>query len=160
MPERLGMSSACKYKEGAWAFLRTRLLPQYEPGETVRNTGGFPINRADFELLAQQQMTPEYITDYSGAYELDSSGNKIEMEVNAAGESYEPLDGLHYYSVSQEDYEQIMALYNAISPAGGLSEDVLSMIVEQAGAFFAGDKSLEDVSGLIQNRAMLYVNEQ
>ena len=154
----LGMSSACKYKEGAWAFLRTRLLPRYQEGERIQYASSFPINRSDFELLARQQMTPEYITKPDGSIATDSNGDKMEQEIFAA---YEQLPGLRYRTATQADYDQIMALYDAIEPSGGVDGgELLSLVRELAGAYFAGDKSLEETMGLIQNRAMLYVNEQ
>ena len=153
LTEELGMSSACRYKEGAWAFLRTQLLPRYQPEEEIPGDPYFPINRSDFALMARQQMTPEY--------ETGSNGSQTEIPTEFAGGYYDPLEGLRYYAAIQADYDQIMALYDAIQPPSDVDgSDILSMVREQAGAYFAGDKSLEEVSALIQNRAMLYVNER
>ena len=52
-----------------------------------------------------------------------------------------------------------MALYNAIDHIGEKDEGLTDLIREQAGAYFAGEKALDETVKLIQNRAMLYVGE-
>ncbi len=53
-----------------------------------------------------------------------------------------------------------MPLYNAIDSYDSWDPDLESIIIETAGAYFAGDKSLDVTVWLIQNRANLYINEQ
>ena len=53
-----------------------------------------------------------------------------------------------------------MALYNAIDSYVRRDPSLTAIITETAGAYFAGDKSLDETADLIQNRASLYVNEQ
>ncbi len=48
---RLAISSASEHKDGAWAFLRTLLLPS--GNLTGDNCDYFPTNRADFEKMAE-----------------------------------------------------------------------------------------------------------
>ena len=48
---RLAISSASEHKDGAWAFLRTLLLPS--GNLTGDNCDYFPANRADFEKMAE-----------------------------------------------------------------------------------------------------------
>ena len=67
---------------------------------------------------------------------------------------------VRYDKVSQEEYDQIMALYNAVDTFYRQNINLETIIEEAAGAYFAGDKSLDETAELIQNRAKLYVSEQ
>ena len=144
----LAMSSGCAHKDGAWAFLRELLLPR---GDGAVSTPYFPTNRADFQRVAEAAMTPERV---------DSSGK----EVSTRGESFGVVDGVELgykrYAVTQAEYDQIMALYNAIDLAYRENRDLNGIVISAAGAYFAGDKSLDEAAELIQRRGEIYVNEQ
>ena len=142
------ISSTCKDKEGAWSFLRTLLLPKYE-GRAI--TGEYdayaeyespyrylPVNRADFEWLAEYRLAR-------------TSGGGVSLD----GE----LD-LSYVPFTQELYDQFMELYNSIDRSTAWSEDIRDIVTEAAGGYFAGDKSLDDTAREVQSRVSLYVNEQ
>lgn len=65
-----------------------------------------------------------------------------------------------YHPVTQEEYDQIMALYNAVDTIYRWDDALGDIITDVAGAYFAGDKSLDETAELIQRRAELYVSEQ
>lgn len=147
LPSSYAVSSASAHKDGAWAFLRTLLLPG-APANMFRE---FPTNKADFQQLAEQVMTPE---------QVDASGR----EIPTTGRYYGELDGMElhctYHAVTPEEYGQIMDLYNAIDQVYAGDNEINEIAVSAAGAYFAGDKTLDEAAELIQNRASLYVNEQ
>ena len=154
----VAMSSACGDKEGAWAFLRTLFLPHDEAEIEAGPYGYFPVNKADFQKAAELAMTPEYLTDRDGAYVLDGSGERIETWKGA--ESFQGIaEDFYQYAATQEDCDRILALYDAIDTFERWEPDLEPIVLESAGAYFAGDKSLEETAALIQNRASLYVNE-
>lgn len=62
--------------------------------------------------------------------------------------------------MTQEQYDQIMQLYNDTNTIYWEDNDLWEIISEQAQAYFAGDKSLAETVKLIQSRAELYVNER
>ena len=160
MSESLAMSNVCEHKDGAWAFLRTALLPRVPEGERASSYYyGFPINKADFDLMAQQAMTPEYEMKSDGSYVLNSKGEKVEKEV-FTGYHDAGTSGLRCYAVSQADYDQIMALYNTIECPEAIDADVIAIITSAAAPYFAGAATLDDTATTIQNKASLYVNEQ
>ena len=41
-----------------------------------------------------------------------------------------------------------------------IDDDVFRIVCEESEAFFAGDKTVEEVTGLIQNRVQLYLSER
>lgn len=73
------------------------------------------------------------------------------------GESEVTVD-LH--AATQEDLDQVMALYEQIDTVYRWDESLEEIITDVAGAYFAGDKTLDETTALIQNRAQLYVNER
>ena len=157
----LAMSATCKDKEGAWSFIRRLLLPKFEDVESLKQNGGFwgfPTNKADFELVREEAMTPDgYKLDENGNQVLDENGSPIEESYSSVGWG----DGfmVDIYSTSQEEYDQIMALYNAADSVFSYDNEIFSIVSDMAGAYFAGDRSLEETAGQIQSRVKLYVNE-
>lgn len=151
----MAMSSGCGKKEGAWAFLRTLLLPQ---GEKAVSRQYFPVNQADFARQMEKLSTPAYSVDENGEYLYDDRGERIETPV--AQESYAGGVDLTYYAATREECDQLLALYGAIDSYIRRDSNLTAIITETAGAYFAGDKSLDETAELIQNRANLYVNEQ
>ena len=158
----LAMSTTCKDKEGAWSFLREVLLPQYagSDGDSLWwGRGGFPTNKADFEWMAKEAMTPAgYETDEDGNQVLDENGDPIEVSNYTIG--WGNGMSISVYATSQEEYDQIMALYNAVDRMSGQDREVMEIVSTVAGSYFAGDRSLDDAAALMQNRANNYINEQ
>ena len=159
---KLAMTAACEDKEGAWSFLRTLLLPRGREVdyEDAFDQAEFSINREDFQRMVEQAMTPVYAVDQQGNYRLDAEGNRIEEPKNGlgfAGNGYYHCD---FYATSQEDYDQLMALYEATEGLSDYDRGLADIISEIAGAYFAGDKTLDEAAALIQNRASLYMNEK
>ena len=73
-----------------------------------------------------------------------SDGIEIDVTVNA---------------LTQEEYDQIMELYNAAEGIVDYDVNLMNIITEQAGAYFAGDRSLDDTVAAIQSRVGLYLAE-
>lgn len=64
-----------------------------------------------------------------------------------------------YFAAKQEDYEQFTELYEATENLYETDDNLINIVIESAGAFFAGDKSLEETVGIVQGKVTLY-NEQ
>ena len=64
-----------------------------------------------------------------------------------------------YYPATQEEIDQLMALYNAAEGIVDYDVNLMNIITEQAGAYFAGDRSLDDTVAAIQSRVGLYLAE-
>ncbi len=62
--------------------------------------------------------------------------------------------------MTEDTYDHLMNLYNAINCSNRTDSDLRNIITEEAGVYFAGDRTLEKTMELIQNRARLYVNER
>lgn len=161
LTEGVAMSSGCKEKEAAWSFLRTLLLPQSERLDVSGVFGGFPVNAADFARMAEAVIEkPGYIANGDGEVPVDPDEEKtlypeISIRIDDSTRINVP------YSLTQDNYDRLMNLYNAITNCSNRTDKNLSTIVAaEASAYFAGDRTLEKTIEMIQNRASLYINEQ
>lgn len=151
----VAISSACRDQDAAWSFVRKLFTADYQRG---RMYYGLPSNAAVFNERLKDVMTVSYQTDENGQPLLDENGEKI-VEPKA---TYWGNDGEQFSidAMSQEQADQVMALYNSIHTLNGGNDAIYNIITEEAGAYFAGQRSLDDVASIIQNRVGLYVAEQ
>lgn len=156
LAENVAMCSACHEKDGAWAFLRMMLLPQ---GEDRVSLNSFPINKEDFESMAEDAMEQDYRMDEEGNYLLDENDEKI-PESSLMVQIDDSLSIEINPLLTQAEYDKIMSLYNAIDSFNYVDSNLSTIVMEETGAYFAGDRTLEKTVERIQNRASLYVNEQ
>ena len=56
--------------------------------------------------------------------------------------------------------DQVLNLIDNLGCAVSFDQDIYNIISEETQAFFAGQKTAQDVAGIIQSRATIYVNEQ
>lgn len=148
----LAMTTRCANKDAAWQFMRAMLT------DTPSDIWTFPVNRALFEKAAKLIMTPEYQTDENGNYVLDENGNKI--EISHGGMSMGGGEMVEFYAMTQAQYDQLLALIDSASGTTSYDMNINNIITEEAGAYFAGEKSVQDTAAAINNRVGLYVAEQ
>ena len=105
-------------------------------------------------------MTPEYEIDpETGLPAIDpETGEKIEMSTGGIGYGDDFMVDL--YSMKQEEYDAFMALYEACANVYSYNDEIMQIILEEAAAFFEGQKTAQETASLIQNRLSLYVSEQ
>lgn len=147
----LSMTTRCADKDAAWQFMRSML------SDTMSDIWSFPVNRSLFDKAAEIAMTPEYETDDNGNYILDENGNKIESSQGGMSMGGEMVE---FYAVTQEQYDQLLALMDQATGTTSYDLNINSIITEEAGAYFAGEKSVQDTAAAINNRVGLYVAEQ
>lgn len=149
----LCITTACKDKAGAWAFIRSTLSEEYQ-----KNLWNFPILRSAFDAMAGKAMTQEYQTDANGSQVLDENGDPI--PISSGGMSYGDEPMIELYAVTQEQYDTVMELIESTTNFLDYDQSVLSIITEEAAGYLAGDRSVEEASRLIQSRVNLYIQEQ
>lgn len=154
----IAMSSACKDKDGAWSFIRELLLPVADRkyyGDAY--SWNFPTNKTDFDAAVAEAMEVEYETDSEGKQVLDQDGNPVER--SKGGWSWGDSLSIDIVATTQEEYDQIMELYNAVETVTNYDTSIYDIISEMAGSYFTGDKGLDETASLIQGKVQLYINE-
>ena len=178
----IAISSTCADKTAAWNFMKQFLTEDYQSGSNVWN---FPINQKAFDQKLKDAMTEEYQTDENGNVVKDENGNPIRipkmtyyttdtgggvmygMTAEAAsstvvigGTGVNEDGSISIYAMTQEQVDQILDLINTTTAVYGYDESILNIISDEAAAYFAGEKSLDDTANMIQSRVNLYVAEQ
>lgn len=146
------IASKSQNKDGAWAFIEAFLAEG-----TDMFSFGFPSKKADLEAMVAEETKVEYLTDENGNQILDEEGNPIILN-SGGGFGYGDWE-YTYHVVTQEEADRALELINVAQPAFAANQEILTIVQEEAEAFFQGQKSVDDVAGIIQNRVKVYVNE-
>ena len=149
-----GISKDCKNTEAAWDFLRGFLTGDYQGSGLLT---GFPVSRAALEEKARAATEPQYFTDMDGNALLDENGEKQRMAISSYwdGERYREI-----YACSESQVRSVLDVLMNTTCMMDSNDAVYDIVTEQAQAFYAGQKSAEEVARLIQSKANIYVNEQ
>lgn len=142
----LAMTSSCKAKDGAWQFMRTLLSQDYQ--ETL--SWGYPVSQKAYDKKLAEAMKQEYTTD--------ENGNKT--KVSHGGMSVDGGATVEFYAITQEEADQIKALIASVDRTAAYDQKLLDMISEEAAFFFSGEKTVEQVTDIIQSKMTIYINEQ
>ncbi len=132
------ITAGSEHKDVAWEFLETFFT------ESKKHSGWFPGLKKNIEdgLLQAMKINHDGVEygDYIG--EID-------------GEPYT------YRAATQEEVDRILALVDDMeSLADQCDREIENMIVEEAEAYFMGQKPVEDVMEIIQGRVQMYVSEK
>ena len=94
-------------------------------------------------------------------YWIDEDGSTVEISKRGIqfSDGQEEFS-VSYYALPQGLYDQLIELYDHVSRSWEWNTNILDIVTEAAGAYFAGDKSLDDTAREVQSRVSLYVNEQ
>lgn len=138
----LVMSEKSAQKEGAWEFIRFFLEEEYQN----RYTKGFPVLLSAFDRKAAGEMWIDYETG-----EKQKSGGTIswaDLEMQVVVED-----------ATQEETTAVKELIGQIGRMERIDIQIINIAFEEADAYFAGQKSVDEVIGIIQSRAEIYMNE-
>lgn len=136
------MSSKSAYKDGAWEFLRYFLSYEYQ-----KDTYGFPTNMERYEELKKEAMQKPYY--------LDENDNKVEYDDTYYVNDIEVI----IPPMTEEEIQKVEDFIFSIDQTVVYDENLLNIIMEEAEGFFSGQKSAQEVAGIIQSRVKIYVNE-
>ena len=147
------MSKNCADKDAAWEFLRSMLT---ESGQTGQYN--IPSNRNVFNKQLEDFMTPRYRKDADGNILLDENGEKIEESRGGWIDD----NGVEHniYAMTQEQADEVLTIIETCTKVASYDTSIYDIVNEQAQAFFADQKSVDEVARLIQSKANIYVNEQ
>ena len=139
----LGISSKCADPDAAWEFVRYYLTDEYQDNITYY----IPASMSRFDEIAEGATERPYYMDgdekvyYDDTYYL----NGVEIVLD-------PL--------TEEEIGEVKAFVLSVKKSSGSINDLEEIILEEAAAYFEGQKTAEEVATIIQSRASIYVNEK
>ena len=123
---------------------------------------GKPIPEKDFDGTHEEyeKYVKEFKEDMKKA-ESDTTAEEVivapeEIDAGDTAQAY-GLDSLPEFG--QADLDKMQKILDNLSFSVNSENDVLNIILEEAGAYFAGQKSTEEVSDIIQSRIQVYLKE-
>ena len=140
---RYGIMSRSKHKEGAWEFLQYYLLTQTDGsgGDGITWSNGFPSLKQDFEK------------------KVDDAARQTKDTFRETQVSYAGIWSYTYHIPTQEDVDTIKTLVSCAKPYSPRNGQALGIILEEASPYFQGQKSLDEVINVMQNRVGIYMSE-
>jgi ABC-type glycerol-3-phosphate transport system substrate-binding protein len=142
----VGISAKSEHQDGAWAFVRSTLKNQADGKGYV---WGFPITLKAFDKWLEEQTTENYTIDENGEQVLQSRGGRGEGN----------NDVVEFYAASPEDVAQIMAVLESTTKMLNIDGKVMSILQEECGPLFAGQKTAAETAKIIQSRLSIYIAE-
>ena len=135
-----------EHKDLAWKFIENFFTDEWQKEVTPNYI--FSVCEDIFEEQLQEAMRRKM---YMG-----NDGNQYELPIV----QYD-LDGetINVYAAGEEDVEQLRKMVNDAVMIKRGDSPLTAIIQEEAAYYFAGDKTIEEVVDIIQNRIQLYMNE-
>ena len=140
----IAISAKSKNQDGAWEFVRGYLLSDYQ--DTVSYAWPLRLDRLE-EMKADAKQKPYWEDPVTGAREEYDDTYYINGEEIAL-----PV-------MSDEEIQFVTDFLTSLSEASVYDTDLQTIVVEEAAAYFSGQKSAKEVAGVIQSRANIYVSE-
>ena len=139
----IAINASSKDKDGCWSFVRRFLLDEYQNAVEMY----WPVSITALDRLANAATEPLY-------YE-DENGNRVEdhIVVNVGGED------IALPRISDSEVDQLYAFLKGLGSEAYYDVSIENIVAEESAAFFAGQKSAEDVASVIQSRVQIYMNE-
>lgn len=144
----IGIYSKSKNADGAWAFVKTFLTKDYICGGRYTYYSGFPLRKDGLENEIKKNSATEAYTDEYGneIQPLDSTWGYDDIEVQI-----KPL--------TEEQVQKLREVIASVDHLYKYHDEINTIVMEESGAYFSGQKTAKEVAGIIQNRVSTYVNE-
>ena len=140
----VGVSAHTAEKEACIKFVKTLLSDEVQYSFAEGNT---PVNKAAFEATARNA-----ITDYNFVYEKYQSAYGYDFDLSEAGMPWHRIDPSFV-----DTYEEMIDSCYGIN---AIDAGIALIFTEEMPAYFAGQKSLDDVIKIIENRSQTMLNER
>ena len=96
--------------------------------------------------------------EYSGQFYLSPRIDGMQAQYDRAWQNVEDVADAHPYG--QAAMQQILDILDSVDTAARHDAQIWQIVCSEVGAYFAGQRSLEDTVDLIQSRAGIYMAEQ
>ena len=148
----VAISSKSKEKEGAFEFVKMLISEDFQTQVDNGTSGnsGLPILKSAFEAMAETSKQPYSVKDASGAIvPVDPEQNTYEF----GGKQYT------YQEITDEHLEYLKNVAKSADHVLYKEDKILNLINEEAAPYFAGQKSVDEVTKIINSRVDIYVKE-
>lgn len=145
MPDSpIAMSASGTKKDACWEFMRRLYSDEYQEGINW----SFPVRLSALEKKAQKATEPEMW--------YNPVTKKMEEQ-----ESYWGIGdtSIKKTPLTKEETEEVIAFLKTLNVTASFNQQISEIIQEDAAPFFKGQKSKEEVAGIIQSRVQVYLNE-
>lgn len=150
--DMFGIASKSTNKEGAWQFLEFYM--NYE--DDVFGGYGFSTHQATLEQRIEDSIKEDYQLDEDGNIVYDENGEPIVAQSYGIGYGDWDYD---YHPVTEEEVETFKEILQYARPVSAANDKIMEIIIEEGEAYFSGQKSVDEVLGIIQSRVQIYVSE-
>lgn len=148
------ISETCRNKEAAWSFIESLLTEEAQSSDKLWS---IPIRVSAFENDLAEAMEPVYMYNAKGELLLDADGNPLQRPRNTYtwGDELE----IKLYAITQEEADGIRFVISQIDGLYEYDVNLMNIVLEEIAPYFAGQKSADEVAGIIQSRVQIYINE-
>ena len=143
MKMQIAMNKNCKHKDAAWEFMKSFYDDDYQN----KLKQDFPIKLSALEAKAvKAQESPYY---------LKSNGKK-----EYTGHTYiVGTEEIQLDELSAGEVNTVLDFIKSITDVTTSETTISNIIEEEAGAYYAGQKTAEEVADIIQSRVSIYLSE-
>ena len=160
---QLAISDKSPNKEGAWQFIKYLLnntlekyeLSYWDEKGQEHKTGDFRYYNTGFPLLLSQR---QVLVDQAlaGNYSYNEKGEKeFGQDTYTIGSNE-----YKYEELTQADIDNVNGAIDDIFGIYQSDENITKIINEEASAFYAGTKTIDETAQIVQSRASMYMSEQ
>lgn len=139
-----GINNKSANKELAWEFLKFLTSDEMMSQSFL---AGLPVNKAAAETAAQNALETSKMVSGNG-------GGKGKLKLNMNGQTVNLTKPL-----TEEDINLVKDLLSRANKYTKVDQQVITIIQEETGAFFEGQKTAADTAKIIQDRVNTYINE-
>ena len=141
----IAITAACADTDAAWSFICSALSEEYQS-----QLWNLPVLKSAFDAKLAEAMKQDFYTD--------ENGNQVEASKGGIGYGNDEM--IEIYAVTEEQKNAFMELLHSTTKVNSYDENIMTIITEETGSYFAGQKTVDEVAKVIQNRASLYIAEQ
>lgn len=142
--DQFAINANSAQKDGAWEFIKLLLSEEYQDALYGNTMGiGFPTNRNSLSRLAAIS---------TGHGELDNADTTIIFQG--------AMSDYTYRAATEAEVAQMLDLIDLTGKISYAQSDMLGIVEEEALTFFSGEKSVEEIQAITQQRVSVYLAEQ
>lgn len=143
-----GIAAVSEHKDGAWQFIEDFLTREKSELYYTRFNNIFYTSFPTLKKLLDEKV------EASMEAGRQTPADKFPMRVYSDG------TGFRFHALTWDEVHTVLDLVSQATPFFSTEEDeIIRIINEEAPAYYSGQKKVEDVVSVIQNRIRLYVGE-